>query len=138
MSLHYTGLWEFYIFIYNYSEVVLFLGMWKQLISDLIEDEKDGISLFCARENVCGTHCQVPLSWFKPNLPLFYQPVFTINLPICLLTGFMTAKGGLLRSIMFPKKVDFKFYRDTYYFILALAAIAFLGMIYTVAIMVCL
>lgn len=48
----------------------------------------------------------------------------------------MTAKGGLLRSIMFPKKVDFKFYRDTYYFVLALAAVSLIGMIYTLVVMV--
>ena len=48
----------------------------------------------------------------------------------------MTAKGGLLRSIMFPKPVDFKFYRDTYLFMLSLAAVAFLGMIYTLVLMV--
>ena len=48
----------------------------------------------------------------------------------------MTAKGELLRSIMFPKKVDFKFYRDTYYFVLALAAVSLIGMIYTLVFMV--
>ncbi|XP_067950022.1 polyamine-transporting ATPase 13A3-like [Watersipora subatra] len=51
-------------------------------------------------------------------------------------TGFMTAKGNLIRSIMFPKPVDFRFYRDIYMFMISLAVIAFMGMIYTVVLMV--
>lgn len=48
----------------------------------------------------------------------------------------MTAKGGLIRSIQFPKPVDFKFYRDTYMFMIALALIALVGMIFTLVLMV--
>lgn len=51
--------------------------------------------------------------------------------------GFSTAKGELVRSIMHPKPVDFKFNRDTYIFVAILAAIAGVGFIYTVVIMVC-
>lgn len=47
-------------------------------------------------------------------------------------TGFMTAKGELVRSIMFPKPVDFKFHQDSLKFIGLLFAIAFLGFVYTV------
>ncbi|XP_021361034.1 cation-transporting ATPase 13A2-like isoform X2 [Mizuhopecten yessoensis] len=47
-------------------------------------------------------------------------------------TGFRTAKGELVRSILFPKPVDFKFYRDAMKFIMFLGFIAALGMIYTV------
>ncbi|GAU95269.1 hypothetical protein RvY_06915 [Ramazzottius varieornatus] len=50
---------------------------------------------------------------------------------VVLRTGFATSKGALIRSIMFPKPVDFTFYRHTYYFIGLLASIAFCGMIYS-------
>ena len=51
-------------------------------------------------------------------------------------SGFSTLKGELVRSIMFPKPVDFKFSQDTYKFIGALAGIASIGMVYTIVIMV--
>ncbi|KAK3104814.1 hypothetical protein FSP39_010866 [Pinctada imbricata] len=47
-------------------------------------------------------------------------------------TGFCTAKGELVRSILYPKPVDFKFERDTYIFVGILALIAGLGFIYTI------
>ncbi|XP_060580434.1 polyamine-transporting ATPase 13A3-like [Ruditapes philippinarum] len=50
-------------------------------------------------------------------------------------TGFSTAKGGLVRSILYPKPVDFKFNRDTYKFVGILAGIALMGFIYTVVLM---
>ncbi|XP_055351131.1 polyamine-transporting ATPase 13A3-like isoform X2 [Paramacrobiotus metropolitanus] len=50
---------------------------------------------------------------------------------VVLRTGFATNKGNLIRSIMYPKPVDFKFYRHTYYFIIVLAAIALCGLIYS-------
>ncbi|KAK2148672.1 hypothetical protein LSH36_487g00072 [Paralvinella palmiformis] len=55
---------------------------------------------------------------------------------VVLRTGFSTVKGELVRSIMFPKPVDFRFSQDTYKFIGVLAAIASIGMIYTIIIMV--
>ncbi|KAG1696656.1 putative cation-transporting ATPase W08D2.5 [Nymphon striatum] len=50
-------------------------------------------------------------------------------------TGFMTQKGNLVRSIMFPKPVDFKFSEDASKFIMVLASIAVCGFIYTVFLM---
>ncbi|CAG0906491.1 unnamed protein product, partial [Cyprideis torosa] len=47
-------------------------------------------------------------------------------------TGYATAKGKLVRAIMFPHPVDFKFSTDAYRFILVLAAIAAVGFVYTV------
>ncbi|CAG0923714.1 unnamed protein product, partial [Notodromas monacha] len=46
-------------------------------------------------------------------------------------TGYATNKGGLVRSIMYPKPVDFKFNTDSYRFIAVLAVIAFGGLIWT-------
>ncbi|KAH9508704.1 hypothetical protein Btru_049665, partial [Bulinus truncatus] len=46
-------------------------------------------------------------------------------------TGFNTSKGELVRAILFPKPLDFKFYRDALRFILFLGAVAILGMAYS-------
>uniref|UniRef100_A0A0B7AE23 Cation-transporting ATPase n=1 Tax=Arion vulgaris TaxID=1028688 RepID=A0A0B7AE23_9EUPU len=46
-------------------------------------------------------------------------------------TGFNTAKGELVRAILFPKPLDFAFYRDAVRFILFLAVVASMGMIYS-------
>ena len=51
-------------------------------------------------------------------------------------TGFSTAKGDLVRSIMFPKPADFKFSQDAYKFIGVLFGISLIGMVYTYIIMV--
>ncbi|GFG36797.1 hypothetical protein Cfor_08636 [Coptotermes formosanus] len=50
---------------------------------------------------------------------------------VVLRTGFLTAKGSLVRSIMYPPPADFKFDQDSYKFIGILAAIAAIGFIYT-------
>ena len=42
-------------------------------------------------------------------------------------TGFNTTKGALVRSMLFPKPMGFKFYRDSFRFIGFLAAIAGIG-----------
>ncbi|KAF9066168.1 Ca-transporting ATPase [Rhodocollybia butyracea] len=42
-------------------------------------------------------------------------------------TGFDTTKGALVRSMLFPKPIGFKFYRDSVRFIGVLAGIAMLG-----------
>ncbi|KDQ53585.1 hypothetical protein JAAARDRAFT_137089 [Jaapia argillacea MUCL 33604] len=42
-------------------------------------------------------------------------------------TGFNTTKGELVRSMLFPKPMGFKFYRDSIRFIMVLAGIAGLG-----------
>jgi cation-transporting ATPase 13A2 len=41
--------------------------------------------------------------------------------------GFNTTKGALIRSMLFPKPIGFKFYRDSIRFIGVLAVIAGLG-----------
>jgi len=47
-------------------------------------------------------------------------------------TGFNTSKGDLVRSIMYPPPVDFKFEQDSYKFVILLACIASIGVIYTI------
>ncbi|XP_052821199.1 polyamine-transporting ATPase 13A3-like isoform X2 [Mya arenaria] len=47
-------------------------------------------------------------------------------------TGFNTAKGELVRAILFPKPLGFKFYRDAMRFIMFLAVVACFGMAYSV------
>lgn len=47
-------------------------------------------------------------------------------------TGYLTTKGELVRSIMYPPPADFKFDQDSYKFIGILSFIATLGFIYTV------
>ncbi|KAK7085699.1 hypothetical protein SK128_009333, partial [Halocaridina rubra] len=53
-------------------------------------------------------------------------------LAVVVRTGFLTNKGSLVRSIMYPPPVDFKFQQDSYKFVGVLAGIASIGFIYTV------
>lgn len=48
-------------------------------------------------------------------------------------TGFHTTKGSLVRGMLFPKPMGFKFYRDSFRFIGFLAAIAFVGLCFNTA-----
>ncbi|CAM1327394.1 Uncharacterised protein g9500 [Pycnogonum litorale] len=50
-------------------------------------------------------------------------------------TGFLTKKGKLIQSIMFPKPVDFKFSQDAAKFIMFLFLIALCGFAYTIVVM---
>ena len=52
-----------------------------------------------------------------------------IALAIVVRTGFLTTKGALVRSMLFPKPSGFKFYRDSFRYISVMAVIAFLGFI---------
>ncbi|XP_048811065.1 probable cation-transporting ATPase 13A5 isoform X2 [Lagopus muta] len=53
---------------------------------------------------------------------------------VVLQTGFNTAKGDLVRSILYPKPLNFQLYRDAFKFIVGLSAIGVLGLIYTVCV----
>jgi magnesium-transporting ATPase (P-type) len=52
---------------------------------------------------------------------------------IVIRTGYLTAKGSLVRSILFPKESSNDFFKDAVRFIFALATLAGIGMIYQVA-----
>ena len=45
-------------------------------------------------------------------------------------TGFCTAKGELIRSILIPKPIIFKFYQDSAHFVMALFGVAAIGIVY--------
>ncbi|NXJ19242.1 AT132 ATPase, partial [Dicrurus megarhynchus] len=51
-------------------------------------------------------------------------------------TGFCTAKGDLISSILYPKPVSFKFYKDAVKFVLFLAVLALIGTVYSILILV--
>eukprot|EP00127_Corallochytrium_limacisporum_P000658 Clim_evm57s22 gene=Clim_evmTU57s22 len=50
-------------------------------------------------------------------------------------TGFTTAKGSLVRSILFPRPSKFKFYEDAFKFIGCLAILSLIGFGYTIVMM---
>ncbi|NXM61435.1 AT134 ATPase, partial [Illadopsis cleaveri] len=53
---------------------------------------------------------------------------------VVLRIGFNTAKGDLVRSILYPKPMNFKLYRDALRFLMCLIAFAAIGMVYTVCV----
>lgn len=55
---------------------------------------------------------------------------------VVLRTGFLTAKGELVRSMLFPKPVDFQLGQDVNKFLYVLATFAGLGLIYTIVLKV--
>ena len=52
-----------------------------------------------------------------------------IALAIVVRTGFLTTKGALVRSMLFPKPSGFKFYRDSFRYIAVMGVVALLGFI---------
>ncbi|XP_068454517.1 polyamine-transporting ATPase 13A2 isoform X2 [Clinocottus analis] len=50
-------------------------------------------------------------------------------------TGFFTAKGSLVSSIMHPQPIDFRFYKDSTKFLLILGFVAIIGTIYSIVIL---
>lgn len=49
--------------------------------------------------------------------------------------GFNTAKGDMVRSILYPKPMNFKLYRDAFRFLMCLVSIAIIGFIYSVVVL---
>ncbi|OCT80720.1 probable cation-transporting ATPase 13A4 [Xenopus laevis] len=49
-------------------------------------------------------------------------------------TGFNTAKGDMVRSILYPKPMNFKLYQDALRFLMCLVVIAAVGFIYSVVV----
>nr|XP_020820309.1 probable cation-transporting ATPase 13A4 isoform X2 [Phascolarctos cinereus] len=55
---------------------------------------------------------------------------------VVLQTGFNTAKGDLVRSILYPKPMNFRLYRDAVRFLMCLIGTATIGMVYTICVYV--
>ncbi|XP_058408989.1 polyamine-transporting ATPase 13A2 isoform X4 [Diceros bicornis minor] len=53
-------------------------------------------------------------------------------LAVVMRTGFCTAKGGLVSSILHPRPINFKFYKHSLKFVAALSVLALLGTIYSI------
>lgn len=53
-------------------------------------------------------------------------------LALVLRTGFMTSKGSLVRSILYPPPVDYKFDSDSHKFIWFLALMGICGTLFTI------
>ena len=51
-------------------------------------------------------------------------------------TGYQTAKGRLVHSILYPKPLNMRLMRDAYRFVGVLSLIAVLGFIYSMVLMV--
>lgn len=52
-----------------------------------------------------------------------------VALAVVVRTGFLTTKGALVRSMLFPKPSGFKFYRDSFRYIAVMGMVALLGFI---------
>ncbi|KAL5492024.1 hypothetical protein EMCRGX_G017412 [Ephydatia muelleri] len=56
-------------------------------------------------------------------------------LAVVVRTGFYTSKGGMVRSILFPRPLNFRFYMDAIKFVLVLGVVALAGCVYTLIIL---
>uniref|UniRef100_A0A673YDV5 ATPase 13A3 n=1 Tax=Salmo trutta TaxID=8032 RepID=A0A673YDV5_SALTR len=90
------------------------------------EGDKEGDGAYSMEEHkrhtlFCGTHI-IQTRFYSGELVK----------AVVVRTGFSTAKGQLVRSILYPKPTDFKLYRDAYLFLLCLVAIAGIGFVYSI------
>ncbi|KAF5380526.1 hypothetical protein D9615_004513 [Tricholomella constricta] len=79
------------------------------------KDENSRCMLYCGTRVVRIRGIVTPDGSSRPSLALVAR------------TGFNTTKGALVRSMLFPRPIGFKFYRDSVRFIGVLAGIAGLG-----------
>lgn len=96
-------------------------------------------TLFCGTKIIQTRNYGKSLDWlqsfFEFSKIYGFVGVVTGNEPVkavVIRTGYLTAKGQLVRSILYPPPVDFKFDQDSYVFIGILAAIAFCGFVFAV------
>ena len=55
-------------------------------------------------------------------------------LAVVVSTAFWTAKGGLVRSILFPKPLNIKLWKDSIKFVMALAVMGAVGVVYSLTV----
>ena len=67
------------------------------------------------------------LDWWLAPVRHYHSSRYSRDMYSDPLAGFATTKGALIRSMLFPKPMGFKFYRDSVRFIGVLAGIAGLG-----------
>ncbi|XP_039611384.1 cation-transporting ATPase 13A2 isoform X1 [Polypterus senegalus] len=72
----------------------------------------------------CGTHVIQAKAWDNNRV-----------LAVVVRTGFYTAKGDLISSILYPKPVSFRFYQDSMKFVLFLGILALIGTVYSMVIL---
>ncbi|XP_051515898.1 polyamine-transporting ATPase 13A2-like isoform X2 [Myxocyprinus asiaticus] len=58
-----------------------------------------------------------------------------VSIAVVTRTGFFTAKGDLISSILYPQPLDFRFYKDAVKFLLFLGVLALGGTIYSLVIL---
>ena len=73
-----------------------------------------------------GNQSKKPIHRFIPSLAL------NSHNHILSSPGFSTAKGELVRAILFPKPLGFKFYQDAIRFVMFLGVVACFGMAYSI------
>lgn len=60
------------------------------------------------------------------------QQQLDVAVALVVRTGFMTTKGALVRSMLFPKPSGFKFYQDSFKYIGVMACVAIFGFLHSV------
>ncbi|XP_009198603.1 cation-transporting ATPase 13A2 isoform X8 [Papio anubis] len=89
----------------------------------------EGLGPYCAETHrrhtlFCGTLVLQARAYVGPHV-----------LAVVTRTGFCTAKGGLVSSILHPRPINFKFYKHSMKFVAALSVLALLGTIYSIFIL---
>ncbi|XP_034812449.1 polyamine-transporting ATPase 13A2 isoform X8 [Pan paniscus] len=89
----------------------------------------EGLGPYCAETHrrhtlFCGTLILQARAYVGPHV-----------LAVVTRTGFCTAKGGLVSSILHPRPINFKFYKHSMKFVAALSVLALLGTIYSIFIL---
>lgn len=89
----------------------------------------EGPKLYCPETHrrhtlFCGTLILQARAYMGPRV-----------LAVVTRTGFCTAKGGLVSSILHPRPISFKFYKHSMKFVAALSVLALLGTVYSIVIL---